>query len=438
MLLSQDRLPLFPDTTVIQNDSLSIAGHDLTTLAGRYGTPLYIYDRRTLDAAADRYRAALTAHYPVDAFITYASKAFMCKAMAQWAGQQGFQIECTGAAEIAVAIGARLQSASIVVHGVNKSEADLEAATGGAGTIVVDNLSELRRISIRLAALKDRKNPAVWLRLQPGTAVETHSPYTQTGQAGSKFGMTPEEIAEAARVAKASGLPLNGLHFHLGSNFRDPEPLLDAIGRAIRLAREIGMPEAWHFCPGGGWGVAYHEDELPHPAIEEYVRLIAREVSKRCRQSGLPLPTLHLEPGRSLVARAGVALYRVGTVKRRKNRPWLLIDGGMADNPRRALYGTRYSCLPVKGLGREMTDTVSIAGPFCESGDVLIEDLPLPHIEEGELLAVPMSGAYHLSMASNYNGASRPATLWLEAGRARLIVRRETVEELTHRQLSIL
>jgi len=437
MLLSLDRLPLFPDTTVIQNDSLSVAGHDLATLAGRYGTPLYIYDRHTLDAAASRYQAALKAHYPAAAFVTYAGKAFMCKAMAQWAGQQGLQIDCTGASEIAVAIGARLEPASIVAHGVNKSESDLDVATGRAGTIVVDNLSELRRIASRWAALKERTTTSIWLRFQPGTAVETHHAYTQTGQAGSKFGMTPEEIAEAARFANASGLPLNGLHFHQGSNFRDPAPLLEAIGRAIRLAGEIGMPEAWHFCPGGGWGVAYHEDELPHPAIEEYVRLIAREVSKRCRQVGLPLPTLHLEPGRSLVARAGVALYRVGAVKRRKNRPWLLVDGGMADNPRRALYGARYSCLPVKGLGREMTDTVSIAGPFCESGDVLIEDLPLPHIEEGELLAVPMSGAYHLSMASNYNGASRPAALWLETGRARLILRRETSEELTHRQLSI-
>lgn len=138
------------------------------------------------------------------------------------------------------------------------------------------------------------------------------------------------------------------------------------------------------------------------------------------------------------MARAGVALYRVGAIKRRKQRTWLLVDGGMADNPRPALYGARYSCLPVKGLGREMTDSVSIAGPYCESGDVLIEELPLPRIEEGELLAVPMSGAYHLSMASNYNGASRPAAVWLESGKTRLILRRETAEELTDRQLSIL
>jgi diaminopimelate decarboxylase len=438
MLLKPDRLPLFPDSTSIENDSLSVAGHDLAALAGRYGTPLYIYDRHTLDAAARRYSGALRAHYPASASVTYAGKAFMCRAMAQWAAQQGFQIDCTGASEIAIAVGAGLRASSIVVHGVNKSQVDLDAATSLAGTIVVDNLAELKRLSSMSAALNDHTTPSIWLRLQPGTAVQTHHAHTQTGQSESKFGMTPEEIAEAAKLAKTAGWPLNGIHFHQGSNFRDAAPLLGAIESAIRLAREIGLPEAWHLCPGGGWGVAYHEDELPHPAIEEYVRIIAREVSKRCRQSRLQLPTLHLEPGRSLVARAGVALYRVGAIKRRRHRTWLLVDGGMADNPRRALYGACYSCLPVKGLGREMTDTVSIGGPFCESGDVLIEDLPLPRIEEGELLAIPMSGAYHLSMASNYNGSSRPAAVWLETGKTRVILRRETAEELTGRQLSIL
>jgi diaminopimelate decarboxylase len=438
MLVKPDRLPLFPDSTSIQDDSLSVAGHDLAALAGRYGTPLYIYDRHTLDSAARRYKDALKAHYPAAASVTYAGKAFMCRAMAQWAGQQGLQIDCTGASEIAIAVGARLQASSIVAHGVNKLQADLETATRRAGIIVVDNLTELRRLSSISVGLNGSTPPSIWLRLQPGAAVETHHAHTQTGQSNSKFGMTPEEIAEAAKLARTAGLPLNGIHFHQGSNFRDAAPLLGAIDLAIRLAWEIGMPEAWHLCPGGGWGVAYHEDELPHPVIEEYVRIIAREISKRCRQDGLQLPTLHLEPGRSLVARAGVALYRVGAIKRRKHRTWLLVDGGMADNPRRALYGARYSCLPVKGLGRENTETVSIGGPYCESGDVLIEDLPLPRIEEGELLAVPMSGAYHLSMASNYNGAARPPAVWLETGKSRQILRRETAEEITHRQLSIL
>jgi diaminopimelate decarboxylase len=249
--------------------------------------------------------------------------------------------------------------------------------------------------------------------------------------------MTPGEIIEAAQICKSSKLPLTGLHFHQGSNFRDPSPLVSAIDLGLNLVKDIGYNEPWHFCPGGGWGTAYHEVELPHPDIENYVGVIAEKVNEKCKASGLSLPILHLEPGRSLVARAGVALYRIGTVKRRSDRTWVLIDGGLADNPRYALYGSKYSCLVVDGLNREMNEQVSIAGPFCESGDVIIEDLPMPKVEEGELLAIPVSGAYHLSMSSNYNGARRPSVVWMDGDHVRLIVRRETLEDLSQRDLSI-
>jgi diaminopimelate decarboxylase len=240
---------------------------------------------------------------------------------------------------------------------------------------------------------------------------------------------------EAAQFCKENNLPLRGIHFHQGSNFRDPEPLIPAIEMALELAKEIGFRGGWHFCPGGGWGVAYHEDELPDPSIESYVRGIADSVVEGCRQRGLDLPHLHLEPGRSLVARAGVALYRVGAVKQRGGKTWLLSDGGMADNPRFALYGARYSCLPVTGLARIETGKVSIAGPYCESGDIVIEDLSMPEVREGEWIAIPVAGAYHLSMSSNYNGARRPAVLWLEEGQAKLIVQRETTQDLLKNQM---
>jgi diaminopimelate decarboxylase len=183
--------------------------------------------------------------------------------------------------------------------------------------------------------------------------------------------------------------------------------------------------------------VAYHEDELPQPDVREYVRVIAEHVTKGCQARGLYLPHLHLEPGRSLVARAGVAVYRVGAVKRRANKTWILTDGGMTDNPRHALYGARYSCLRVAGPTEAGGERVSIAGPYCESGDVVIEDLPMPRLEVGDLIAIPASGAYQLSMSSNYNGARRPAVVWLEAGRARLIVRRETTEDLLRRDVDL-
>jgi diaminopimelate decarboxylase len=206
---------------------------------------------------------------------------------------------------------------------------------------------------------------------------------------------------------------------------------------ALDLAKEIGFTGKWHFCPGGGWGVAYHEDELPSPSIESYVRGIAEAVIEGCTIRGLDLPHLHLEPGRSLVARAGVAVYRVGAVKRRGHKTWLLTDGGMADNPRFALYGAKYSCLTVSGVGGERSERVSIAGPYCESGDIVIEDLPMPKVTEGNLIAIPVAGAYHLSMSSNYNGARRPAVLWLEEGFAQVIKQRETVNDLLDTDLGL-
>lgn len=437
-----DRLPLFPDTAEIENDTLTIAGHDLSSLAARHGTPLYVYDAATMDAAADRYRQALKAEYPAPSGITYAAKAFLCKAIAQWTQQQRLWLDCTGEGEIAVAGAGGVPPADIVAHGVNKSAADLASAMRHAGTIAIDNLAELGRVVAayrghRASGQPPAALPNIWLRLRPGLSIATHHPYTQTGHADSKFGMTAEEVVQAVVSARAGDLPLNGLHFHLGSSFSDTRPLVAAIEITVRLANQIGLPPAWHFCPGGGWGVAYHENELPHPDIEEYVRLIARSVVRLCRSNSVQLPVLHLEPGRSLVARAGMALYRVGAIKQRGSRTWLLIDGGIADNPRYALYGCKYSCLTVTGVSRDASQRVSIAGPYCESGDVIIEDLPFPNVEVGELIAIPVSGAYQLSLSSNYNGALRPAVVWLEKGRVRLVRRRETPGELLERDLSL-
>jgi diaminopimelate decarboxylase len=431
-----NRLQLFPTTTAIENDSLMIAGHSLASLAGKYGTPLYIYDCATMDVAAREYAAALASHYPAPASVTYAGKAFLCKALAQWTQTHGLFVDCTGEGEIAIAAAGNVPREKMLVHGVNKSVEDLEIALQHAGTIVVDNLTELARLS-ELLRNHGLPAPDLWLRLLPGMAVDTHHLHTQTGQHDSKFGMTRDEILEAAKVCRSNHLPLNGIHFHQGSNFRDPEPLIPAIEMALDLAAKIGLSGDWHLCPGGGWGVAYHEDELPNPSIEGYVAGIAQAVVEGCHSRGLDLPHLHLEPGRSLVARAGVAIYRVGAVKKRGSKIWILTDGGMADNPRHALYGARYSCLPVTGAGRESTGKVSIAGPYCESGDVVIEDLPMPDIEVGEWIAIPVAGAYHLSMSSNYNGARRPAVLWLEQGRVSLIVERETAAGLLQRDIAL-
>lgn len=427
------RLDLFPVTTKIANERLIIAGHDLSALAEEYKTPLYIYDRATLDAAAFDYRKALASFYPGPASVTYAGKAFLCLAIAQWTQSHGLTVDCTGEGEVGIAVMAGVPRKNILVHGVNKSEGDLLAAIDHASTIVVDNLSELHRIiNLPITDL-----PALWLRFLPGVTVSTHHKHTQTGQHDSKFGMTREEILEAAAYCKEHSFPLRGIHFHQGSNFRDPEPLIPAIESALDLSKEIGFSGEWHFCPGGGWSVSYHEDELPHPSIESYVKGIAEAVVEGCQSRGLDIPHLHLEPGRSLIARAGVAIYRVGTVKKRGKKNWLLVDGGMADNPRYALYGARYSCLAVSSPGAERSEIVSIAGPYCESGDILIEDLPLSKVKEGDLIAIPVSGAYHLSMSSNYNGARKPAVLWLEQDKVQIIQRKERTQDLLVRDAGL-
>ena len=443
-ILAERRLALFPATTTAAphdgSTALAIGGCLLPELAAQHGTPLYVFDAATLDAAAAEYTTALRAHYPGESGVTYAGKAFLSKAVARWACQQGFWVDCTGEGEIAVAVAAGVPRRQLLVHGVNKSQADLLAAVKHAGVIVVDNLAELHRLAGLLAgAPADAEGPLLWLRVRPGVAVDTHA-YRQTGQSDSKFGMDPQQTVDAVRFCQLHNLPLAGIHFHQGSHFHDPAPIGPALATVLDLIEEVRDQSGWTpaaLSPGGGWGVPYHEDDLPHPAIADYVAFVGRELAAGCAARGLPLPRLQLEPGRSIVARAGVAIYRIGAVKHTPARRWLLLDGGMADNPRPALYGARYSALPVCNPLREPAGLASLAGPFCESGDVLIEHLPLPDLAEGDLVAVPVSGAYHLAMGSNYNGARKPVVLWLRNGQAHIIQRRETLADLLGREVDL-
>ena len=435
----EKRLQLFPKSTKIRRvdgvERLAIGGCDLTELVEEYGTPLYLYDQSSLDAAVDEYRASLAAHYPGGGGITYAGKALINLAAARWAGGRGLWVDCTGAGELYIAAKAGVPRSQILVHGVNKSDADLQAALATAGTIVVDNLWELERLAALADGVTDFHN--LWLRVRPGLAVDTHA-FRQTGQDDSKFGTGFAETVQAVTLCQTRGLPLTGVHFHQGSHFHDPEPIGPALERVLELLAELRDASGWtpaYLSPGGGWGVPYHEDDLPHPSIDDYVAFLARKLAEGCAANDLPLPILHVEPGRSIVAVAGVAIYRVGAVKRTTNRRWLLLDGGMADNIRPSLYGARYSALPVANPLRPALEPAWLGGPYCESGDVLIENLPMADVQPGELIAIPVSGAYHLMMSSNYNGALRPAVLWLQDGQARLIQRRETLEDLVDRDL---
>lgn len=441
-MVNEKRLDLFPLSTRIvgvdADAALTIAGCDLRSLAATYGTPLYLYDQQTMDVAAAAYRQALADYYPGAAGITYAGKAFLCVAAAQWVQRQGMLLDCTGAGELHVAAVAGVPRAQLLVHGVNKSMRDLTAAVAQAGIIVVDNIPELQRLAPLLQQAPAAR-PDLWLRVRPGVAVDTHA-YRQTGQEDSKFGMGLAEASQALAFCQAAKLAVTGIHFHQGSHFHDPEPLAPALETVLDLIVALREQHGWtpqFLSPGGGWGVAYHEADLPHPVVGGYVAFVAHHLAQGCKARQLPLPCLQVEPGRSLVAQAGVALYQVGATKMTATRRWLMIDGGLADNPRPALYNARYSALPVQAPLRPNAGPAWFAGPFCESGDILIQDLPMPPMAPGELVAVPISGAYQLAMGSNYNGATKPAVLWLRDGHAHLIQRRETLTDLVARDLPL-
>ncbi|MFN2241375.1 MAG: diaminopimelate decarboxylase [Anaerolineae bacterium] len=436
------RLALLPTTTrtvsVQGIERLAVGGCDLEDLAEQYGTPLYVYDQATLDANFQAYTRALGDSYPGRWGITYAGKAFLNVALAQWVLGQGLWVDCTGVGELTIAMAAGAQREQILIHGVNKSAADLASEVAAAGTIVVDSLVELERLANLRSRTADA-TPDLWLRLRPGLAVDTHS-HTQTGQEDSKFGMNEAEALEAIQLCRDYDLPLTGLHFHQGSQFRDPAPIGPAIEKALDLVVALRGKGDWLprvLCPGGGWGVPYHEDDLPFPSIRSYVEFVAERLAEGCRRRDLPLPRLQLEPGRSLVAQSGAALYRVGYVKHTAHQRWVLLDGGLADNPRPALYGSRYTALPVRAPQRPSGGLAWLAGPYCESGDILIHGLPFAEVEPGELVAVPMSGAYQLSMASNYNGACKPAVVWLRDGASHLVQSREEPGDLVRRDIAL-
>lgn len=418
---------------------LCLAGHALSDLAAAHGTPLYLYDQATLDGMAAAYQQALAAAYPAASEAAYAAKAWLSTAMARWAAARGLGLDVVSAGELAIALHGGFPAARIHFHGNNKTPAELTAAlAAGVGRIVVDHAAELATVAA-LARAQGLRQP-IWLRINPDVAVDTHG-HTATGHAGSKFGLAlADGTAEAAALhaLRLEGIELCGLHCHIGSQFRATEPLTLAVQRLLDLAARLRDRAGWRLAelsPGGGWAAPYREEQAAGlPAIDAYVTTVAQEVIAGCRQRDLPLPKLTLEPGRSLAARAGVALYRVGAVKRSGAVTYIFIDGGLADNPRPALYGARYSALLANRLSAAPPQRVHVAGPYCETGDVLIQDIELPPVQPGDLLAVPASGAYQLSMASNYNAALRPAVVWLAAGEAHLVQRRETLADLLARE----
>jgi len=405
------------------------------TLAEEHDTPLYLLDEATVRGAMRAYRAAFAAAYPGPHRVHYASKALLNTAVAQIVAQEGLGLDVVSGAELLVARRAGLSMGSVHMHGNAKSDAELARALDwGVGAVVADNLDELDRLAALSAGRAEPQG--VLLRVAPNIDAHTHA-HIATGGARSKFGLPLDQLdAAAARVRAAPGLRLLGLHAHIGSQLFEPGQIRAAVDVLAGLAaqlRERHGAELEELSPGGGLGVPYTPD-MPPTDIGAYARAVAEATVAACAEHGLPLPRLTVEPGRSIVARAGVAVYRV---LGRKADQYLHIDGGMADNIRPALYGARYTALLANRADAPPGPPLDVAGRFCESGDVLLRDTPLPAANPGDLLAVAAAGAYTLSMASNYNLAPRPAVLLVGQGRARLIQRRETEEDMLARDLPL-
>jgi diaminopimelate decarboxylase len=427
-----------------------VGGCDVVQLAGQYGTPLYIYDRATLCHSAQIYRSALQS-YPASSTLAYASKAYLCVALAQLWHELGLDLDVVGPGELEVALRAGMPPARIHLHGNNKPSGLLRRAVeAGLGRIVLDGWRDFDL----LEDLALDPPACVWLRLAPGVDVHTHA-YRKTGLVESKFGF-PISTGDAAlaveRTLHSPALRLMGLHAHIGSQIFEAEPFVACVEMLLGFAAQMRARFGWliqELCPGGGWGVAYSDRGAVHSdrgavhsdrgasAVSEYVEAVGAAVIRCCETFRLPLPHLFLEPGRSLVARSGVAVYTVGGRKEvPEQRPYVMLDGGLADNPRPALYGTQYTAV-CANRAQGAQESVTLCGPFCESGDILARDVVLPVTVPGDLIAVPVSGAYQLSMASAYNGFPRPAAVMVADGRSYLIQRRETVADLVGRDLAL-
>lgn len=444
MLKSMQHLDphVWPDSAHVQADgSMVIGGCTVRELAATYGTPLYVLDLQTVQATAQAYLGALREHYPGEATVHYASKALLNTAVAQLMTRAGLGLDCVSLGEVAVALRAGVDPGLLHLHGNAKPRHELEQALAwGVGRIIVDSLDELQLLA---ELTSERRDPyPVLLRLNPGVDVHTHA-HIQTGQLDSKFGLpvsTGMANTAVRMLTAAPGLRLVGLHAHLGSQIHELDALVLGMERLLDVAASIRTEYGItieELSPGGGLAVAYRPGD-PAPTVAAYVTALAQALLEGCARRDLPLPRLIVEPGRSLIARAIVAVYSVLSVKRIPAvRTYVAVDGGMGDNLRPSLYDARYTVRAVDAMPAEDSETITIAGRFCESGDLLVRDVALPPLDPGTLLAVAQAGAYTLSMASNYNLVSRPALVLVADGAAHLLQRRETVEDLVARDLRL-
>ena len=419
--MSQLPLALLPDTAVVASDgSLVIGGCRIDAMAAEFGTPLFVYDETHVRARCGEAVAAFGAER-----VVYATKAFLCRAMARLAVDEGLLLDVATGGELHVALAAGVPPSKCILHGNNKSFDELRTALDvGVRRVVVDSFDELDRLD-SLHQQRSSPPPDVLLRITPGVHAHTHE-YVATGQDDSKFGFNlanGDAMRAVERARRSASVRLMGLHCHIGSNVFAVDSFRRAASTMAGFAAPLGLPE---LVLGGGLGVAYVEGESA-PTITQW----AEAVHEAC-QAARVRSEVSVEPGRAIVAAAAITVYTVGTIKRIPGvRTYVAVDGGMSDNPRPVLYGSGYEAFLPRAVDAERRRRARIVGKHCESGDVLLFNAHLPaDVAVGDLLAVPVTGAYGHSMGSNYNKVPRPPVVFVRDGSARLVVRRETYDDL--------
>jgi diaminopimelate decarboxylase len=428
------KLTLFPlATKVNKKGHLCVGDCDVVDLVSEFGTPLYVFDESTLRHKCREFKDGFGKHYP-DTEVIYASKAFLNRALALILKEEGLGLDVVSGGELSIAYSVGFPMDKVYFHGNSKTPEELNLALDlGVGRIVVDNFYELQQLD-RLAGRRGTSQD-ILLRVTPGVDPHTHR-YTTTGTIESKFGfpLATGQAEEAVNQASsASHLNLLGLHFHLGSPVPEVKPYELAIELVLRFAGGMSRKfsfELAEFDIGGGFAIRYTVDSHV-PTIADYAQAVIGELDSLVSELELGRPRLIVEPGRALVGQAGVALYKVGAIKEIPGiKKYVCVDGGMSDNIRPALYGAQYEALVANKALKAAGRTVTIAGKLCESGDILVRDVNLTAVRPGDIIAIPVCGAYSIPMASNYNAVPRPAIVMVNDGRAHLIRCRETYQDL--------
>ncbi len=422
-----------PLTTEVRDGHLVIGGVDMVMLAREAGTALYVYDQEDIETRMRLYRESFRSIYP-NADVLYASKAFLNKEMARLAAVHGLCLDVSGGGELACARMAGFPMERVFVHGNNKTPKELkEAISAGVGRIVVDSRIELARVS-EIAGKLGVTQP-IYLRITPGVEADTHE-YIRTGCEDSKFGFTMLEDFAFRCVKDALEAPnvqLVGIHCHIGSQIFELDSFREAARVMVKFMADVKREYGYELTEldlGGGLGIAYTTHDHPS-TINEFARVTVEAVRDFCGEYGVALPRLLVEPGRSLVATAGVTLYTLGIIKTLPNiRKYIAVDGGMSDNIRTALYNADYEAVIANKADKPRTEIVTIVGKHCESGDAVAIDAAIQHPDLDDIVCVFGTGAYCPTMASNYNGQPRPAVIFVKDGEARVTTRRETYEDL--------